>query len=271
MAARHTPPQKPERPYQSVEQKRRSIDKINTRITELNAFDPIAIQQENGDPQVKALEVSIDTALTFAFGQNTNEYTRYSRAAYLDRAPINMHIESSWRGYSAHNQNSLREAIQAISKAKAESLALLNQAVKALEEEVEDMQLSTATPRSIAEVSSHTDKLPYNIHVNGQNSHVNINSHDQSINTINIQYSEFDALANELRELRQALIAQAQSAQDHVTIGAIAAAELGAEEKDSSKIMKALSSLGTTGHWVLKVAKELGIAVASNIIAAHLE
>jgi hypothetical protein len=64
---------------------------------------------------------------------------------------------------------------------------------------------------------------------------------------------------------------QAKSAQDHVAIGAIAAAELGAEEKNSSKISKALSNLGTAGHWVLKVAKELGIAVASNVIAAQLE
>lgn len=274
MAARRTPPQKPERPHQTAEQKRRCIDKINTRIADLTAFDPATIQQEHGDPQVKALQVSIETALATSFGQGTSEYNRYSQAAFLDRAAIRMNSRSSWidarGGYADDNRNDLREAVQAISKAKAASLALLGEAVKALEEEIEDMQLVPTMASSAAETAAHRPSSPFNIHVSGQNSRVNIHSHDQSVNTIKIQASDFEPLANELRQLRETLTAQAKSAQDLVTIGAIATAELAAEEKDASKISQALSSLGTAGHWVLKVAKDLGVAVASKIIAAHL-
>lgn len=274
MATRRTPPQRPERLYQTAEQKKRCIDKINARIVDLTAFDPTTIQQEHTDPQVQALEVSIETALASAFGQNTIEYDRYSRAAYLDRAPMYMHTTSGFfsarGGYTDNYQNNFREAVQAIGKAKAESLALLNQAVKMLEEEIDDMQLMPAMTSNAEKAAPHLPSRPYSIHVNGENSRVNINSHDQSINTVNIPASDYEPLARELRQLREALTVQAKSAQDHITIGAVAAAELAAEEKDASRISRALSSLGTAGHWALKVAKDLGIDVASKVIAAHL-
>lgn len=271
MAGRRSVPQKPERPQLTAQQKARCIERIRTRIAELNEFDPATIQQEHGDPQVKALEVSIKTALATAFGEDTNEYNRYRNAAFLDRAPIRMSSRSSLieatGGYSGFRGNNFREAIQVISQAKAGSLALLNQAVRTLEEEIEDMQLIPTTAYGASEAISRPQ--PY-IHVSGENSRININSHDQSINTVNIQASDFEPLANELNQLRQALMVRATSASEHMALGMIAAAELGAEEQSQSKVSAALSSLGAAGAWVLNVAKDIGTGVASSVIAAHL-
>ncbi|MFN7754596.1 MAG: hypothetical protein ACK5O9_01980 [Holosporales bacterium] len=272
MTTRPAPPPKPERPHQTADQKKRYIERINACIAELTAFDPTTIQQKYGDPRVTALQVSIKNALAKSFGEGTSEYNRYRQAAVLD--PLVLSTRPSWSvargGYSGDHRNDFREAVYELTKAKETSLVLLRQAVKALEEEIEDMQLVPAMPSNAAETTAHRPSHPY-INVISEHSRINFQSHDQSVNTFNIQASDFEPLANELRLLRETLTAQAKNAQDHVTIGVIAKAELAAEEKDASKISQALSSLGTAaGNWVLKFAKELGIAVASKEIAKHL-
>jgi hypothetical protein len=274
MATRRAPPPKPERPHQTADQKKRYIERINACIAELTAFDPTTIQQKYGDPRVKALQVSIETALAKSFGEGTREYNRYRQAAVLD--PLVLPTRPSWSvargGYSGDHRNDFREAVYELTKAKETSLVLLCQAVKALEEEIEDMQLVPAMASSAAETTAHSPSRPYtNIYVNGENSRVNFHSNDQSVNTVNIQASDFEPLANELRLLRETLTAKAKNDEDYVAIKAITTAELAAKEKDNSRISQALSSLGTAaGHWVLTVAKELGIAVASKEIAKHL-
>ena len=156
MAPRRTKYTTPERPVHSVEQKRLYANRLKKRIEELEAFDPATVQKRDGDHNVIALEAAIEDALSAAFGNNTVEYNRYRRATELDHGPRVMRVEPSFisarHGGGGHGHyNDAREAQQYISQGKQESIALLRQAVKTLEEEIEEEQelpSSAAMPAS---------------------------------------------------------------------------------------------------------------------------
>jgi hypothetical protein len=78
--------------------------------------------------------------------------------------------------------------------------------------------------------------------LSGDNSPVNINSIDNSANTISKQSLDFATLAAELAKLRKALLERAQSPEHYTAIGAIASAET--KSGDASKVKRALSALG---------------------------
>ncbi|MGB6753386.1 MAG: hypothetical protein WBE71_12695 [Xanthobacteraceae bacterium] len=87
MAKRPPPP--PSAPELTLQQMRAAIAKFGRRIGDLEKFDPLTVQ-ERDDPNITALEVAIDEALSDTFGHDTPEYHRYSMAAQLDRAGFNM-------------------------------------------------------------------------------------------------------------------------------------------------------------------------------------
>jgi hypothetical protein len=110
----------------------------------------------------------------------------------------------------------------------------------------------------------------YHIHVSGDNSRVNINSIDNSANTISNQSYDFTALAAELATLRQALLKRAQSPEHYTAIGAIASAETETKSGDVSKVKRALSALGTAGLWALETSKEIGVSLAAELLKAQI-
>lgn len=133
MARRPQQPQKPERPYHDVEQKRLDIDRLGRRIRDLEAFEPSKVQKR-WSPEVEALQTSIDETLSAVFGHGTVEYDRYQQAASLDNGPVVL---------SMGNHNELREAHEArqyVAEGKAQSLLMLNQAIRFLEEEIADAE-----------------------------------------------------------------------------------------------------------------------------------
>jgi hypothetical protein len=110
----------------------------------------------------------------------------------------------------------------------------------------------------------------YNIHVSGDNSRVNINSIDNSTNTISNQLLDLTALATELAALRKALLDRAQSPEHYTAIGAIAAAETETKSGDASKVKRALSALGTAGLWALETSKEIGVSLAAELLKEQI-
>jgi hypothetical protein len=132
MASRILPP-KPERPDLTVEQKRQCIDRLNNCIKELEAFDPQTVQKRFA-PEVIALQNGIDKALSAAFGYATTEYNRYSNAAQLDHGLPILHVE--FRGGGQHDDT--HRARQFLAEGKKQSIVLLRQAVRGLEEEIRD-------------------------------------------------------------------------------------------------------------------------------------
>jgi hypothetical protein len=110
----------------------------------------------------------------------------------------------------------------------------------------------------------------YHIHLSGDNPRVNINSVDNSANTVSNQSLDFTALAFELAKLRKALLERAQSPEHYTAIGAIAMAETETKSGDASNVKRALSALGSAGRWVLDTSKEIGVPIVVELLKAHI-
>ena len=148
MARRTTPAHRPERPRLSVDEKRQAIVFLNRRIADLEAFDPSSSPKRFEDPQVIKIQTSIQSTLQSIFGAITAEYHRYSSAIRLDNGPVSMSLD--WgdvrRGYG--HEPDFRGYL---AEGKAQAIALLQQAVRDLEEEIE---FSGAGGAIAAEVSA---------------------------------------------------------------------------------------------------------------------
>jgi predicted nucleotide-binding protein len=135
MAMRRVPPPQPERPELTTQQKINGVYKLKKRIEELQAFDPQTVTERHSDPRVLVLETAIDEALSDLFGHGTTEYYRYSIARHLDNGPISM--SSDWSRDQHHDAN---EAQRYLTEGKVRAVALLEQAIRRLEEEIADQQ-----------------------------------------------------------------------------------------------------------------------------------
>ena len=89
--ARNPAPSIPRTANLSALQKSQALTKIDRRLADLAAFDPITVR-ERSDPRIKALEGALDTLLADIFGHATIEYHRYrSSVADLDKAGYNIY------------------------------------------------------------------------------------------------------------------------------------------------------------------------------------
>lgn len=104
----------------------RGITRLERVIAEIEAFDSTKLTKRWG-PEQKALEATIDGALTSVFGHDTVEYRRYRRAAGLDHGPVYM-----GRGGNGP------DARQYVSEGKAEAIQILKSAIKWLHDEIGD-------------------------------------------------------------------------------------------------------------------------------------
>jgi len=141
MARRTSPP--PERPVLTVDQLRRRIERLQNCIRELEAFDPQTVQARYNVPEVMRLEAAIDEALSAAFGHQTPGYKRYSDATVLDRGPHTMRVEPLWGGRGGvpnYDAQDAHEAREYLAEGRLRSIALLQQAIRTLEDEITDLE-----------------------------------------------------------------------------------------------------------------------------------
>jgi len=120
----------------SAEHINQCIKLLKKRISELQEFNPTTLERRHSPKQV-AIQTSIAETLSKIYGHDTTEYRRYASAARLDSGPIS--VVGSWaqgRGV----QSDLQEAQRYVTEGKERALALLNQAVRGLEEELEFQQ-----------------------------------------------------------------------------------------------------------------------------------
>jgi hypothetical protein len=146
MARRPHPP--PEPPVLTVEQKRRRIGRLQTCIQNLQAFEPQKVQKRYQVPEVMALEAAIDEALSAAFGDNTPGYNRYGGAASLDPGPHVLRMGGEWGGPSNYDAVEAQEARQYFAEGKEQAIAMLQQAIRTIEDEIADQtqEASEAAP-----------------------------------------------------------------------------------------------------------------------------
>ena len=106
----------------------RAIVRLKQRIEDLAKFDPLQVA-DRWDAGVKALQASIDETLSNAFGHNSVDFKRYASAADLDDGPIFVNRSASPHEFQGY-----------FSAGKDKAIKLLHQAVRSLEEKLEDAQ-----------------------------------------------------------------------------------------------------------------------------------
>ena len=116
----------------------KGIDRLKKRLAEVQAFEPTSVRDQYNIPQVDALSAAVDEALVRTFGSNTVDYNRYSDAAHFDNGPFNSF------GVSIH------EVHASLKRSKERSIALLEQAIKVLNERHEE--------RSVISPQLHPDQ-----------------------------------------------------------------------------------------------------------------
>lgn len=119
---------------------RAGIDRLRKRIEAVTQFDPNSVTEQFDIPHVEALAASVDDALVRTFGHDTIEYNRYKDAAHFDNGPFNY-------AYAVP----IHEVRQSLARSKARSIALLEQAVQSLDE-----QLGEDVAQAIPAQAPHT-------------------------------------------------------------------------------------------------------------------
>jgi hypothetical protein len=152
MARRSVPPPKPKAPILTAGQKRRRIERLQKCIASLEAFDSQKVRKRFGNPEVIALEATIDKALSSAFGYGTQAYMRYNQAATLDFGPLisNATLGSPVLrpvGGPGRHDVQTEEARQYFYEGRARSIVLLREAIRTLEYEIPAMQPIVEAPK----------------------------------------------------------------------------------------------------------------------------
>jgi predicted nucleotide-binding protein len=134
---------------------RLGIGRLERRLAEVQAFDPKSVTKQFESVTVTTLRASIDDALVSTFGGGTLDYDRYRNAAYFDYGPINMVSETPlWKVH------------EALERSKSNSIALLEQAIRALRERLAELTDPSASPHSTESVpkSSELSKKVFVVH-----------------------------------------------------------------------------------------------------------
>jgi hypothetical protein len=102
-----------------------------------------------------ALEAAIDKALSSAFGYGTPAYLRYNEAATLDPSPLlaDVAVRAPARpiGGTVRHETKVQETRQQFSENKERAIALLQNAIRTLEDEIATVEpLITAPKKSEA-------------------------------------------------------------------------------------------------------------------------
>jgi predicted nucleotide-binding protein len=105
------------------------IVRLRKRLEELEAFNPEQMQ-ERSPPELAALETAITRALEKTFGENTADFRRFSGAGDLRWSP----------GFFIMGEPTpLHEYRQGVSGTKAQSAALIREAIRTLEEDIGEL------------------------------------------------------------------------------------------------------------------------------------
>jgi hypothetical protein len=160
MARRFAPPPKPKTPTLTVGQKRRRVERLEKCVTRLEAFDPQKARKRA--PAVLELEAAIDKALASAFGYGTPAYLRYNEAATLDPSPLltSVAVRAPARtvGGSVRHEAKVEETRQQFSENKGRAIALLQSAIRKLEEEIANAELVITAPKESPAMAVEPDQ-----------------------------------------------------------------------------------------------------------------
>ncbi len=131
------PPEGPARAILGPNQIRGGIERLRHQIAELEAFDPSSVRVR-GAAETRAIQSAIAMTLAKTFGDATSEHDRYASAARLDNGPMYL-----------SGRPPVELVVGWIQDGKARSLALLQQAVTDLQNELAELE-DAAAEQSLA-------------------------------------------------------------------------------------------------------------------------
>jgi uncharacterized protein (TIGR02391 family) len=143
----------------SPAQMQSAITHIRSRLGELEALDVNSIESR-GDPKVLALESAIQATLGHVFGRGSEDYSRLRQSATLDttnyqrlslgRAASGISPDAAFRIPVSHT----REGVE---KGRRRALALLNQEVQLLEEQLTELGPAERAIRAYSDLDLHAE------------------------------------------------------------------------------------------------------------------
>jgi predicted nucleotide-binding protein len=139
--ARRPPKATPQPPVLNPDQIRRRIDGLQRCIAELEEFDPSSVQKRYNITEIVALETSIIETLAAAFGHGTPRFQLFEDAAKLDQGPHVVRTAPAF-GYGPEPNYDAQDAVEArayLAEGKQRSIQLLQRAIRALENDLEDL------------------------------------------------------------------------------------------------------------------------------------
>jgi hypothetical protein len=162
MARRSAPSPKPKSPILTVGQKRRRIERLQKCITKLGAFDLQKARKRA--PAILELEAAIDKALSSAFGYGNPAYLRYNEAATLDPSPLlaDVAVRAPARpiGGTVRHEAKVQETRQQFSDNKERAIALLQNAIRTLEDEIAAAGPKVDEPEKAKQTPEAADAKP---------------------------------------------------------------------------------------------------------------
>ena len=155
MARKSTPAPPPKTLVKTPQQIQQGIARLQRRIADVEAFQPESIK-ERWAPETKAIEASIADTLEAVFGHNTQRHSRFSGAADLDKGGLVL----------GGGPDPLFKVHQWLQEGKADSLALLRQAVSSLEEDLAELAAGTgmSDQEATAQVRKMADDQVFIVH-----------------------------------------------------------------------------------------------------------
>ncbi|WP_020176455.1 TIR domain-containing protein [Methyloferula stellata] len=131
------------------QQMQAGITRLTKRLDEVKAFNPQSVTDQFNAPELDALEAAVDAALVDTFGSDTADYHRYRQAKDFDRGPYNMSYPTPPDEFQA-----------SIARSIGISAALLKQAIKSLEEKLEEQSGFELNPaREMAAIPNLSRKV----------------------------------------------------------------------------------------------------------------
>ena len=121
------PPKPPERVIHGPEQLRQGIERLQSQIGELEAFECSSVKARHAT-EILAIQAAITETLAKTFGQGTPTYNLYAPAARLDNGPMYL-----------SGRPPAELVVESIQDGKAKSLELLKQATKGLQDNLTEL------------------------------------------------------------------------------------------------------------------------------------
>jgi predicted nucleotide-binding protein len=153
MASRSKSPPPKQPANLSIAEMQAGIQRLRKRLDEVKAFDPRTVTAQFEIPQVDKLSAAVEDALMRTFGSESLEYERYRSAAQFDNGPFNYAYEVP-----------ITDVQQSLSRSKASSVALIEQAIESLEERIAETGTLASTPTEISVKQGSLSRKVFVVH-----------------------------------------------------------------------------------------------------------